>query len=196
PEGHQVRSIKLGHISGKTIRITTPYGYDFSPSFDPDGRYLYFLSARHLEATDDKAIFNLSFQKVVKPYLVVLSNSYSPFNQPLEQVSDKKGIEVEGIQDRVLPFPVNEDNYVKIAGAKNNKVFLLSYPIRNVRSFSDEGNGKLEVYDLDSKSKETYADNLNDFVLSNDKSKIILMFKDTLRMFDVNSKPDLNSQGR
>ncbi|BDB98234.1 S41 family peptidase [Saccharolobus caldissimus] len=196
PEGHNTQSIKLGHISGKVIRVTSPYGFDFSPSFDPDGRYLYFLSARHLDPTNDKLIFNLSFQRVVKPYLLVLSNAYSPFNQPLEEVSDKKEIELEGIEDRVIPFPVDEDNYVQIAGAKNNKIFLFSYPIRGFRSFTGEIYGKLEVYDLDSKTKELFADNVSGFSLSGDKSKILVMFKDSLRLVDVNAKIDFNAQGK
>ncbi|MEM3269882.1 MAG: PDZ domain-containing protein [Saccharolobus sp.] len=194
-EGYYVQSIKLGHISGKTIRITSPYGYDFSPSFDPDGRYLYFLSARHLDPTDDKLIFNLSFQRIIKPYLVVLSNNYSPFNQPLEEVSDKKEIELEGIGDRVVPFPVDEDNYVQIAGAKNNKVFLLSYPIKGYVT-QGEVYGRLEVYDLENKTKELFADNVSGFTLSGDKGKILLMFKDSLRLLDVNSKFDPNTTGK
>ncbi|ACP49546.1 peptidase S41 [Sulfolobus islandicus Y.N.15.51] len=197
PEGYYTQSIKLARIDGKIVRITTPYGYDFSPSFDPDGRYLYFLAARHLDPTNDKVIFNLSFQRVVKPYLVVLGNYYSPFNQPLdESSSNDKNVVIEGIEDRVIPFPIEEENYVQIAGAKNNKIFLFSYPIRGLRTQTGDVFGRLEVYDLENKAKELYADNVSSFSLSSDKSKILLMLKDNLRLFDVNAKPDFNSAGR
>jgi len=196
PEGYQTRSIKLGNIKGDVIRITTPYGYDFSPSFDPDGRYLYFLSARHLEPSTDKVIFNMSFQKVVKPYLVVLSNTYSPFNPPFGAYNVDSKIEIKGIQDRVVPFPVEEDNYVRIEGAKNNKVFLFPYPIKGIQSFMQDQTGRLEVFDLETKTKELYLDNVKDFTLSPDKSKILVTLKDSLRLFDVSSKPDISAQGR
>ncbi|WP_369611698.1 S41 family peptidase [Sulfurisphaera javensis] len=195
PEGPYTRSIKLGNVSGKIIRITSPYGDDFSPSFDPDGRYLYFLSVRHLDPTADKVIFNMSFQKAIKPYLVTLANVYSPFNQPLEEIKDKKEIEIEGIQDRVIPFPVDEDVYVKIEGAKGNKVFLLTFPVKGNLS-QDETLGKLLVYDLDNESLDTYLENVRFFSLSLDKSKILVQLKDGVRLFDVSTKPDLNAQGK
>ena len=196
PESFNTQSIKLAHISGKVVRVTSPYGYDFSPSFDPDGRYLYFLSARHLDPTNDKVIFNMSFQRVIKPYLVVLSNVYSPFNQPLEEVQgDSKNIELEGIEDRVVPFPVDEDYYVRIEGAKNNKVFLFSLPIKGNR-YPGDVFGKLEVYDLDNKTKETYAENVKSFSLTTDKGKVLLVFKDSMRLLDVNAKLDPNATGK
>ncbi|BFH72938.1 S41 family peptidase [Sulfurisphaera javensis] len=193
PEGPSTSSIKIGNINGNIVRITSPYGYDFSPSFDPDGRHLYFLSARHLEPSSDKRIFNMSFQKVVKPYLVVLSNTYSPFNPPFGKVEDKKGVEIQGIQDRVVPFPVDEDNYVKIEGSKNNKVFLFSYPIKGALSFMQDQTGRLEVFDLETKTKELYLDNVRDFIVY--QSKILVALKDSLRIFDVSSKPDLSASG-
>ena len=195
PESFSTRSIKLGHISGKTVRITSPYGMDFSPSFDPDGRYLYFLSARHLDPTNDKVVFNLSFQKAIKPYLVVLSNTYSPFNQSLDSSDDKKDVVIEGIQDRVVPFPVEEDVYAIIAGAKNNKVFLMSYPVKGFKD-REEILGRIDVYDLDSMSKETYADNVRIFSLTPDRSKILILFKDQLRLLEVGSKLDMNTTGK
>ncbi|MBB5252658.1 S41 family peptidase [Sulfurisphaera ohwakuensis] len=195
PESYSTQSIKLAHISGKVIRITSPYGYDFSPSFDPDGRYLYFLSARHLDPTNDKVIFNMSFQRVIKPYLVVLSNIYSPFNQSLEETTSDKKVEIEGIEDRVIPFPVDEDYYIRIEGAKNNKIFLFSLPIKGYR-YPGETLGKLEVFDLDSKTKELYADNVKSFSLTIDKGKILILFKDSIRLLDVNTKPDLNATGK
>lgn len=195
-ESHATRSIKLGNLDGTVVRVTSPYGYDFSPSFDPDGRYLYFLSARHLEPSSDKVVFNMSFQKVVKPYLVVLTNDYSPFNQPLMKSDSKKGVELTGISDRVVPFPIEEDNYVRIEGAKNNKVFLFSYPIKGTPSLIQDMVGKLDVFDIENKTKDPYLDNVKDFTLSPDKSKILVMLKDSMRLYDVSAKPELTAQGR
>lgn len=195
-ESHATRSIKLGNLDGTVVRVTSPYGYDFSPSFDPDGRYLYFLSARHLEPSSDKVVFNMSFQKVVKPYLVVLTNDYSPFNQPLMKSDSKKGVELTGISDRVVPFPIEENNYVRIEGAKNNKVFLFSYPIKGTPSLIQDMVGKLDVFDIENKTKDPYLDNVKDFTLSPDKSKILVMLKDSMRLYDVSAKPELTAQGR
>ena len=41
--------------------VTQPEFRDFSPSFDPAGRYLYFLSLRTFDPVYDSVQFELSF---------------------------------------------------------------------------------------------------------------------------------------
>jgi tricorn protease len=53
---------------------------DFSPAFDPDGKYLYFLSNRHFDPVYDTMQFELGFPANIKPYLVTLiKKTASPF---------------------------------------------------------------------------------------------------------------------
>ncbi|AHC52323.1 peptidase S41 [Sulfolobus acidocaldarius SUSAZ] len=195
PEGSRTQSIKIANVSGNTIRVTSPYAFDFSPSFDPDGKFLYFLSARTLDPSSDKFIFNMSFQRVIKPYLVVLNKAYSPFNQPLDEVKHDKNVDPEGIQYRAIPFPVEEDNYVKISGAKSNKVLLYSQPIRGQLNPQEDTLGKIEIFDIETKSKEVFAENVKNFIITKDGSKVLLVFKDSIRLVNATIKPDLSTQG-
>src|SRR5208283_842124 len=69
--------------------VTEPLFADFAPSFDPEGRYLYFLSDRVLNPVYDEVQFELSFPRAVLPCLVTLKkDTPSPF---LEAAPDEPG---------------------------------------------------------------------------------------------------------
>ncbi len=72
--------------TGQTHRVTGEMTTDFSPSFDPKGRYLYFLSHRSLSPVMGFIDQNYVFLDVAKPYMVVLEEGKeSPF-RPEESV--------------------------------------------------------------------------------------------------------------
>ncbi|OQY26609.1 MAG: peptidase [Candidatus Cloacimonetes bacterium 4572_55] len=156
--------IKLVNIStGKTYEATKPNFVDVSPSFDPDGKFLYFLSSRIFNPVYDGIYFDLSFPRGMKPYLITLQKDQeSPFipepkapgnkpdedaKQEAESTEDKKKedkkkedvvkpieIDLENIQDRVVEFPVSEGIYHQIRGVKDKAVYTV-FPIKG--SFDD-----------------------------------------------------------
>ncbi len=75
-------AIKLCHVeSGETHFVSQPQTYfDHSPSFDPAGKYLYFISYRDFDPVSDSHYFELSFPRGGRPYLVTLQKTLSnPF---------------------------------------------------------------------------------------------------------------------
>jgi tricorn protease len=78
---NQKSAIKLCNLeSGETHFVTEPVLADVSPSFDPEGKYLYFLGHRILNPVYDNLQFDLNFPKGVKPYLITLQRDLrSPF---------------------------------------------------------------------------------------------------------------------
>lgn len=75
-------AIKLYHLeSGQTHYVTKPNDlHDFGPSFDPDGKYLYFISYRDFDPVYDSHYFDLNFPRGSRPYLVTLQKDLpSPF---------------------------------------------------------------------------------------------------------------------
>ncbi len=52
--------------------VTTAPFRDWSPDFDPEGRYLYFLSCRDFDPVRDNVFFEYSFPKAARPYLITL----------------------------------------------------------------------------------------------------------------------------
>ncbi|HZQ84306.1 MAG TPA: PDZ domain-containing protein, partial [Acidimicrobiales bacterium] len=155
----RTRIIKLCEVAtGKTHAVTRPEYRDFHPSFDPGGKYLYFLSARVFDPVYDTIYFDLGFPKGVRPYLVTLRTDVpSPFvarpkslggdepgteddaDKPATKADKKKDdkkkdtpeplrIELDGIADRMVAVPVPEDRYFRIVGI-DGKILLASIPV-------------------------------------------------------------------
>jgi tricorn protease len=52
--------------------VTTVPFRDWSPDFDPEGRYLYFLSCRDFDPVRDNVFFEYAFPKAARPYVITL----------------------------------------------------------------------------------------------------------------------------
>lgn len=72
-ENRQDSRIYLWHWGNqKMTPVTTTPFRDWSPDFDPEGRYLYFLSCRDFDPVKDNLFFEYSFPKAARPYLITL----------------------------------------------------------------------------------------------------------------------------
>ncbi len=91
PFSNQQTAIKLCKLeTGETHVITEPVFDDGSPSFDPEGKYLYFLGHRILNPVYDHLQFDLSFPRGVKPYAIPLQRDLrSPFMPEPKAPSEK-----------------------------------------------------------------------------------------------------------
>ncbi|HEY3240389.1 MAG TPA: peptidase, partial [Acidimicrobiia bacterium] len=139
-------SIKLCQLeSGDVHVVTRPEFRDIHPSWDPEGRFLYFLSYRTFDPVYDALYFDLGFPRAVRPYLVTLTaGEPSPFvprprgfgPKAADDKSDRKGdkngsspsedknpdqvaqvrIDLAGISERVVAVPVPEGRYTQVVG--------------------------------------------------------------------------------
>ncbi|HET9918637.1 MAG TPA: PDZ domain-containing protein [Ktedonobacteraceae bacterium] len=88
----QKRAIKLCQVeSGETHFATDPVLHDVRPSFDPEGKYLYFLGYRTFNPVYDNLQFDLGFPRGVKPYAITLrKDQRSPFIPEPKAPGDKE----------------------------------------------------------------------------------------------------------
>ena len=63
--------------------VTEPEFRDYSPAFDPEGKYLYFLSLRTFDPVYDSVQFELSFPRAARPYLIALQAGGRPPFEPV-----------------------------------------------------------------------------------------------------------------
>ena len=127
----------------QTHLVTEGKFQDYAPHFDPTGKYLYFLSKRVFNPIYDELIFDMTFPKAAIPLLIVLKkNEPSPFirestlpdallktpRDAQDPASVRCEIDFEGIQDRIVQFPVNEAKYTRIIGL-GNKVLWSYLPV-------------------------------------------------------------------
>jgi tricorn protease len=87
PTSARHTAIKLCEVGesgpGRTLLASEPAFRDWSPSFDPEGRYLYFLSLRTFDPVYDSVQFELSFPRGARPYLIALqADGPPPFDPP------------------------------------------------------------------------------------------------------------------
>jgi len=208
----QTRVIKIYDLeSGESRVVTDPVSADFSPIFDPGGKYLYFLSSRIFNPVYDQLHFDLSFPQGCRPYLIVLQeDGESPFVQKprgLEPNSDRgkgdKGgeeqkikpvlIDFDKIGERILPFPVSEGIYRSLAAGKD-KVFYTTYPVQGAldrNSFSNKPSIKytLKIFNMNDLEESIFVDRISSFILSRDNSSIVCRIGNRLRVISANRNP-------
>src|SRR5690606_13472320 len=76
--------------------ITRPVLHDVRPAFDPEGKYLYFLSYREFNPVYDGLHFDLGFPWGMRPYLLTLR---ADLPNPFIPVPDLAGDEDDENED-------------------------------------------------------------------------------------------------
>ncbi len=220
PTGPATSCIKVFDTrGGRTHELTRPEFRDGMPSFDPDGRYLYFISTRVYDPVFDMQFFDYCFPKAMKPYALPLrADLPSPFSavhrkpQGLksngaesQNEKPKVTIDFDGIEDRVVEFPVPEGRYLKILAAPGRALFTMM-PVEGTLSNQLGSNPEtapkntLKAYDFDKEKLETVADRISDFWLCPKRGHVLLRAGTRLRVFSAKGKPpqgqDRASAGR
>ncbi len=208
----QTSAIKLVEIeSGETAFATRPVLRDSRPAFDPEGKYLYFIGQRDFDPVYDELHFDLGFPKGSRPYAITLRKDLlNPFvarakpPESAEAAAKKKAeeeegppspprieIDLDGITDRVLAFPVPEDRYGRIMGVKGKALFSV-YPIEGARGHRfEEGptaRGALLMYDLDQQKQDRITEGVSDFWVGRDGKTMLLQSGDRLRVLKAGEK--------
>lgn len=207
--------IKLFNLEKKkSSQITKPVLYDLDPCFSPDGKYLYLISYRIFNPVYDVLHFDLGFQKGSLPYVIPLTKeTKSPFEQeskgfadqsPDAAEEDKKGskkkdkeeltvkVETAGIEERMIPFPVSEDNYFALS-ASEKRVFYVTYPVSGVLDDQDWLNPSpkavLKYYDFEQGKEETLITGISGYRLSADRSTMIVLIGKKMRVISTKTDP-------
>ncbi|MFH1335454.1 MAG: protease, partial [Candidatus Zixiibacteriota bacterium] len=136
----------------KTYRVTEDFTNDFNPVFDPEGSYLYFLSDRDFNAELGHFEPSFTYNRMTRIYVVTLqADSLSPFapqsdeTESLEESWKRKekekkereaikekiiehvGLDIQGIEKRVVAVPTDPGNYYSLKGGKG-KIFYMAFP--------------------------------------------------------------------
>ena len=103
-------------------------------------------------------------------------------------------IDLDGIADRVLAFPVPEGIYSQIAGIKGKALFV-SWPVEGAlgqESFNGDQRpaGSLEMFDLKELKQETLTGGISGFALSRDGKTLLYRSGQRLRLVKAGEKPD------
>jgi tricorn protease len=196
---------------------------DVLPAFDPDGRHLYFLSGRSFDPVADVHFHDYGFPLGYAPYLVTLqAGRPSPFDRAAQpprppgapaagngsgepQASGKAAagatadtpaeveIDVDGLAERVVPFPLPPARYAGIVPLKG-RVVMLSFPVEGTLGaelFAEPGpRGRLEAWDFGSEKSEPVADGVSGALASTDGKVLGIRSGSRLRVVPAGWKDD------
>ncbi|MEU9637338.1 S41 family peptidase [Streptomyces tendae] len=205
--GRTLRQIKMARIDGPegtlVVDVTNGRFEDENPVFTRDGRYLAFLSWRGFDPVYDVHTGDLSFPLGCRPYLVPLSSATpSPFAlnpegrpaagglDPLEDEPGEGGavtVEVEGLENRVTPFPVSASKYSALEPVAGGGLVWLRWPISGAlgETFANPADPSerptLEHFNLAKAKKSELVDHLDWFRVSGDGSRLVVLDEGELR---------------
>ncbi|MCX5003751.1 PDZ domain-containing protein [Streptomyces sp. NBC_00638] len=196
PGPRPLRHLKLANTTDLSVTEATPLRFrDYAPAFTLDGKHLAFLSARAFDPVYDEHVFDLAFVGGSRPYLITLAaTTPSPFGpqrhgRPFEapdkdETPDSEGapstrIDLDGLADRIVPFPVEAARYSTLRAAKDGLLWL-RHPLRGVlgssRATPDDPDPKteLERYDLAQQRIEHLAADADHFTVTGDGKRVLL----------------------
>ncbi|MEU8620129.1 S41 family peptidase [Streptomyces sp. NPDC048623] len=218
--GRSLRSIKMARIAGPgapaIIDVTNGRFEDENPVFTRDGRYLAFLSWRGFDPVYDVHTGDLSFPLGCRPYLVPLSSATpSPFallpdGRPaaggMDPADEEAGagdgtvtVEIEGLPDRVTPFPVTASKYSALKPVAGGGLVWLRWPISGAlgETFANPSDPSprptLEHYNIPKARKTELVGHLDWFAVSGDGSRLVVVDEGELRAVPSTESGDSDS---
>ncbi|WP_018683281.1 S41 family peptidase [Actinokineospora enzanensis] len=214
PGPDPLRHIRMVNTTSLTVVDVTPLRFvDSDPAFTLDGKHIAFLSSRSFDPIYDVHVFDLSFANGSRPYLVPLAaTTPSPF-APLREGrafgdSDDKdedkdeddktprtSVDLEGIADRVVAFPVPAARYSRLLAVKSGVAWLRDPLTGSLGDDLDESGAAaprsvLERYDLAKLKVDTLVDGLDEVWPSGDGSRIVVRDGRALRVLPADRKAD------
>ncbi|MEV6649293.1 S41 family peptidase [Streptomyces sp. NPDC051219] len=215
--GRSLRQIKVARIKDRAIvDVTNGRFEDENPVFTSDGRYLAFLSWRGFDPVYDVHTGDLSFPLGCRPYLVPLSSAtpspfaLSPDGRPaaggLDPAEGEPGtgdgtvlVEVEGLADRVTPFPVAASKYSALHAVAGGGLVWLRWPISGAlgETFANpadtSGRPTLEHFDITKARKTELVNHLDWFAVSGDGTRLVVVDEGDLRAVPATESGDSDS---
>jgi tricorn protease len=179
--------------SGKITPVTTDFTNSFQPVFDPEGKYLYFLSNRDYNEVIGAYDADFANPKATRVYVVTLRpDEPSPFAPQSDEVSVKPAasteetakpaekktearpfrIDLEGIGQRVVALPMPASNIDTLAAAKG-MVFYSTVPVMGLSGPLPGEVPQIHVFDMAKRKSTVLLVGTSRFALSFDGKKLL-----------------------
>ncbi|MGH7707155.1 MAG: S41 family peptidase [Vulcanimicrobiaceae bacterium] len=208
PDTAVIRVLKIK--SGAVHTITPLLRVDRAPAWDPEGKYLYLISSRDFNPVYDALQFDLSFPQASRPYCIALRvdvpSPFVPVPAPVhkhrhdhdddeddDRKRERKPVRVEidfdGIQGRLLGFPVEEGDYEQVVGVRGRALFT-RFPVRGIKpaeaTWDDESPlGVLVAYDFEQQRSAVLQRDVGEIRIGHDARTLVYAAHDRVRVIDA-----------
>jgi tricorn protease len=188
-------------------QITSELFNDFSPAWDPEGSYLYYLSDRSLAPQIGSFEWNYVVDRETFIYALALRTDVPhPFPPESDEVSisdetseakteqKKNGdqakepitIEFDGLAQRVARVPVDAENYGFLGAVEGHLLYFRGTPFYYGRSADIEP--AIQIFSLNDREESTLVEDISGAALSLDGKKILVRQGRSYNLHDVKPK--------
>ncbi len=201
PQTFGVNQIYIYDTQSGDSKPVTDSWYDAGqPTFDSNGKYLFFTSARDFNPIYSNTEWNHAYRDMSRIYFVTLEKSTpSPFEPENDEVtiekqekSDSKKddkdkgdakadefavkIDFDGIVNRIVKLPVKAGNYFQLT-AIDNSIYYNQF-------ISGSDGSNLFIYDLKSQT-ETELGEVSSYIISANNKKMFVSIKGKYAVIDL-----------
>lgn len=187
----------------KPIQVTDGLVDATSPVFSSDGQYLFFLASTDVGLGidfEDLSELNAANSSENVYALVLRKNLPNPLEpqsdeeKPKEEKKDEPkkvpfDIDLDGIEQRIIPLPFPRREYTDLAAGPSGSVFALSVPPR-ASAVSGREPGTLQKFTFSDRKLTTFAAGVNGMEASDDASKILLQSMGRYRIVSAAAPTD------
>lgn len=205
--------------------VSTEFTGDHSPAWDPEGKYLYFVSSRRYDPIWCWRDFNhVTVANEVVCAAILKADGVSPFlskealelygdadeddDEEKDASADAKAdakddddddedekvepvvIDLAGLENRIVEFPIEAGNYFGIVGLKG-KVLFGSRPTVGMVSSDDPDASKTTInsFDFDEKKEAVFLADIDSYDVSDDGSTLAWMDGGAIKVASTDSAP-------
>ncbi|MCC7144358.1 MAG: PD40 domain-containing protein [Candidatus Eisenbacteria bacterium] len=219
--------IRLYEIAtGKQTTVTSAAMSSYAPSFDPEGKYLYFLSDRVFSARYSSGNHYFAYDRPTKPIAIALAaGTKSPFleendqegaDDQAEKSGDAKGDEKKDAKGsgkkKGSTAPDLPEVKVDLAGISDRVIdvpvpaddYLRIEPVegRLLLLTAEPGEGdtppsrRLHAFSLEKKKQSVVVEKLSDFQITADAKKLLIQDDQSFTVMDVGADALPTDEGK
>ncbi|HEU5398255.1 MAG TPA: S41 family peptidase, partial [Gammaproteobacteria bacterium] len=182
--------------AAKSTLVSSRFDADFNPAFDPDGKYLYFVSLRHENPTFSQSEFNVATLKMAGIYVATLDkDALSPFAPRSDEgapAKDEKAgggeqdkskgtkplhIDVDGLMARAVAVPIPADNIVGLT-ATSGHLYYETQPNATIEGPLSGEHSALHVFEVAKRKDKVLTTDLASYALSADGKTALINTQD------------------
>ncbi len=182
-------------VDNSIHQVTPGNTNDYSPVFDPNGKYLYFTSERDFNPILSAYEFSMANNGIEDLFLIVLkADGESPFaprddeiqsgdeekDKTKDEDKDKKEktppavtIDFDNIYERQVAFELPAGNYRGLS-AIDGAVFYITSPLSGLRGKISQEETVLHKYDMEKRKSSDFLTSINGYRLSADGKKMLI----------------------
>jgi tricorn protease len=184
---------------GQVRRVTDPLFECRSPTWDPEGNYLFFISERdyaplisnnewNFAGSLNRGLFAMALRKDVKHPFPPKSDEVAIGEQKEEKKQGKPEVRIdfEGIEARVARVPVPAANYTSLAALKGHLLYLKTSNFFYGRE--PEMKPTVAIFSMESRKETVLVEGVNMLALSSAGNKFLVRDESGLHLYEATPK--------